>query len=274
MGDVNKVRIDLTGAPQTMLATLYAKALDADADHPILNDPFAKDLVGRIQYDWRETTITARSAPLITARSAHFDRWVRHFLSEHKQAIVLHVGCGLDSRAFRLNPSPEVEWYDIDFPDVISLRKKLYPIRKNYHLVPASATEHMWIGEFTADRPVLFIAEGVTMYLTKDDGIALLRRVVKQFPSGELHFDVFNRFAIRSQALNGGVRRSGSVLRWAVNTPDEILRAVPGVQLVSAVSLYDAETFREAPTLNRVGGRIMARLPVLRNVHQFHRYTF
>ena len=57
------MRIDLSGAPQTMLATLYAKALDADFQEPILGDRFAKQIVERIDYDWRKTNITASFLP-------------------------------------------------------------------------------------------------------------------------------------------------------------------------------------------------------------------
>ena len=62
-----------------MLATLYAKALDADAPHPILGDRSAKDIVERLDYDWSATTITARRAPAVTTRSLHFDTWARQF---------------------------------------------------------------------------------------------------------------------------------------------------------------------------------------------------
>ena len=43
-----KLHVDLSGAPQTMLATFYAKALDADLDNPILGDRWAKDIVDRL----------------------------------------------------------------------------------------------------------------------------------------------------------------------------------------------------------------------------------
>ncbi len=43
-----RVRVYLNGPPQTMLATLYAKALDADLEEPILGDRFAKQIVERI----------------------------------------------------------------------------------------------------------------------------------------------------------------------------------------------------------------------------------
>ena len=114
MTDTDKVHVDLSGAPQTMLATLYGKALDAESDNPILGDRFAKDIVDRIDYDWSKTSITARTAPAVTVRTAHFDNWVGQFLGVHPEAVVLHLGCGLDSRFFRLQPGPCIEWYDVD----------------------------------------------------------------------------------------------------------------------------------------------------------------
>ena len=82
---MDRIRVDLNGPPQTMLATLYAKALDADAPNSILNDHYAKAAVERIDYDWDATTIDARTAPSIAIRSAHFDNWARQFLAVHDE---------------------------------------------------------------------------------------------------------------------------------------------------------------------------------------------
>ena len=77
----DKLHVDLSGAPQTMLATFYAKALDADLANPILGDRYAKEIVERIDYDWKKTAITAGNSPSVTTRSAHFDNWARQFLA-------------------------------------------------------------------------------------------------------------------------------------------------------------------------------------------------
>ena len=207
-----KLHVDLSGAPQTMLATFYAKALDADLEKPILGDRWAKDIVDRIDYDWSKTTITARTSPSVTTRSAHFDDWARQFLAVHPEAIVLHLGCGLDSRYFRVNPGPGVEWYDVDYPDVAELRRQLLPEHEHCHVVSASVTDPAWLADIPADRPTLMIGEGLTMYLTEQDGVALLRRIVDHAPSGELQFDAFSRFGIKTQWTNAVVKRSGATL--------------------------------------------------------------
>ncbi|WP_084496937.1 class I SAM-dependent methyltransferase [Nocardia amamiensis] len=269
------MRVDLTGAPQTMLATLYAKALDADAQTPLLGDTWAKDAVRRIDYDWRSTSITRRNQSGVTLRTVHFDNWAREFLAQHDRATVLHLGCGLDSRVFRLDPGPDVEWYDVDYPEVIALHEQLYPARAHHHRIAASVTDREWLHAIPADRPVLMIAEGLTMYLTEDAGLALLRAVVEHFPSGELHFDAFNALGIKTQKINTVVRRSGSTLHWAINGPDDIVSAVPGVRQLAAISVFDSESFQQGVSGGyRLMGRVMSLVPALRMIAQYHRYAF
>jgi O-methyltransferase involved in polyketide biosynthesis len=269
-----KVHVDLSGAPQTMLATLYAKALDADFDNPILGDRYAKQIVERIDYDWQKTSITARRAPSVTTRSAHFDAWTHKFLAVHPEAVVVHLGCGLDSRFFRVQPGPGVEWYDVDYPEVAALRSQLYPVSDHYHVVAASVTDPVWLADIRADRPGLMIGEGLTMYLSEQEGVALLRRVVEHFSSGELQFDAFNWLGIKSQVLNTVVRRSGSTLRWAINRPDEIVAAVPGVRLLAWERWFESDTFAQLPRSAKMMGKAMALVSAVANMAQYHRYAF
>ena len=274
----NKVHVELSGPPQTMLDMLYAKALDADAAHPVLGDVYAKKLVDQLDYDWRKSPTNRqrrRQVSSIAVRSAQLDIWASQFLSVHERAVVLHLGCGLDSRVFRLDPGPGVEWYDVDYPDVIALRERLYPAREHYHLVSASATDPSWLAAIPADRPALLLAEGLSMYLTENDGLALLRRVVERFPTGELQLDFWSRLGMRAQQkTNKVVTRSGSTLGWAVNGPDDILAHVPGVQSMVAVSLFEADTVQRLTKGYRRVARSASRIPGLRSIIQLHRYAF
>jgi O-methyltransferase involved in polyketide biosynthesis len=269
-----KLHVDLTGAPQTMLATFYAKALDAGLEDPILGDRLAKEIADRIDDDWKKTAINAANSPSVTTRSAHFDDWTRQFLAVNPDAVVLHVGCGLDGRCFRLDPGAGVEWYDIDYPEVAKLRQQLYPTRDHYHVIAASVTDPSWFAEIPHDRPILMIGEGLTMYLTEDDGVSLLRRVVEHAPSGELQFDAFNRLGIKSQWMNAVVRRSGATLYWAINGPDDIIDAVPGVRLLSWVSAIESDKFKKLPWYYRLMVKVMTPVPTLRYMAQYHRYAF
>ena len=270
----DKLKVDLSGAPQTMLATFYAKALDADRPVPILGDTMAKEIAARIDYDWSRTTMTPARSPAVTTRSAHFDTWTRQFLAAHPESVVLHLGCGLDGRFFRLRPGPGVQWYDVDYPDVATLREQLFPSAENCHVISASVTDPAWSADIPTGRPVLAIGEGLTMYLTEVDGVALLRRIVDRFGSGELQFDAFNSLGIKTQWSNAVVRRSGARLHWAINKPEDILRAVPGTRLLAWVSPFDTSEFGLVQPAYRVVAEVMSWLPATRYMAQYHRYAF
>lgn len=269
-----RTRVDLRGAPATMLATLYAHALDADSADSALHDHWARRIVDAIDYDWAATTITARNAPSVTLRAAHFDRWTRQFLAVHADAVVMHLGCGLDSRYFRVAPGPGVDWFDVDYPDVVALRERFYPARPGLRAVAASVTDPAWLDDVPADRPTLVLGEGLTMYLTEADGRALLRRVVSRFPRGEVQFDAFNRLGIRAQWTNAVVRRAGATLHWGIDGPADILDAVPGLRLLAWVPVFESEAFRDLGAGYRVMAAVMNRVPGLRTMAQFHRYAF
>jgi O-methyltransferase involved in polyketide biosynthesis len=271
---MDKLKVDLTGAPQTMLATLYGKALDADLPNSILHDTYARDVVARIDYDWSRTSMTPANSPGVTIRSAYFDLSAWQFLAVHPEAVVLHLGCGLDSRYYRLGPGPGVEWYDVDYPAVAELRRQLYPPREHCHIVAASVTDPAWLAGIPADRPVLMLAEGLTMYLSEADGHALLRRVVDHFPSGELQFDAFSRLGVKLQWANAIVRRSGATLQWAVDRPDDVLSAVPGLRLMSWTSAFDADGYDQLPMRLRVLSGLMGAIPGARYMSQYHRYSW
>jgi O-methyltransferase involved in polyketide biosynthesis len=269
-----KVSVDLSGPAQTMLTTLYCKARDADSERPILGDRFAKDAVGRIDFDWDGLKVADRWTPLVTVRTAQYDIWASQFLARHPHATVIHLGCGLDSRVFRLDPGPGVQWYDVDYPDVIALREQLYPTRPSYHLVATSATDPSWLDEIPVGGPVLLLAEGISMYLTERAGVALLQHVVDRFGTGELQIDFYNWLVIRSQKTQKLQRQSGSTLHWAVNGPADILGRVSGVRLLAAETFFDTTTFRRTSAGFRLAGRLVRAVPPLRRALQYHRYAF
>ncbi|MEV0364563.1 class I SAM-dependent methyltransferase [Nocardia fusca] len=278
MGDASeppKIRIDLTGAPETMLGTLYAKAVDAGSENPLLGDSWAEAAVRRIDYDWGRTNITKRNSAGVTLRTVHFDTWARDFLARHRSATVLHLGCGLDSRVFRLDPGPHVEWYDIDFPEVIALHEQIYPSPEHYHRIAAPVTEPQWLQTIPPDRPVLMIAEGLTMYLTEEDGIALFRRITEHFPTGELQFDAFNTLGIKAQKINTIVRRSGSTLHWAIDRPDDIVDAVPRTRQITTIPVFESDAFEQGLSGHyQWMAKAMSAIPAVRTIAQYHRYAF
>ncbi|GLW11945.1 putative polyketide synthase protein [Microtetraspora sp. NBRC 13810] len=267
-------KVHLTGEKATLLATLYGRALDSLAKQPILGDPFAIHAARRLDYDLRRTRVSPTHAAVIALRAKQLDLWTAEFVAAHPEAVVLHLACGLDSRVHRLDPPPTVEWYDVDYPEVIELRERIYPGRDAYRMIAASVTDPGWLREVRGNRPALVVAEGLTMYLREQDGLDLFRRLTGHFPEGELAFDAYTRLGVRLQRFNAAVRAAGATLYWGFDDPAALERAVPGVRLVAEVGLLDVPGFDRLSRGDRVTFRLLSSVLPLRRLARLLRYRF
>lgn len=268
-------KVTLTGAPETLLATLYGRALDSRAARSVLHDETAARAVERIDYDFRRTGMTATTAAGVALRGRQLDTWTREFLDAHTDATVLHLACGLDTRAQRLATGPSVRWIDLDHPEVVALRERLLPPAPgDYRLVGASVTDDGWLQAVPADRPTVAVFEGLTMYLHEEDGRRLIERITGRFPSGQLLFDCYGTIGIRLQKLVTAVRTSGATLHWGIDDPRELETWHDGLVLLDALRSVDMPGLDLLPRVGRAQMRVLARLPKLRDVGRILRYRF
>lgn len=268
-------KVQLEGNKLTLLVTLYGKAIDSRSRHPILGDTYADEVLGRLDYDFKRLRIPGGADISLPVRAKHLDGWTRVFLAAHPGATVLHLGCGLDSRVLRVAPPPGVRWYDIDFPDVIALRRRVYPERAGYTMVGASVTNADWLERVPRDRPVFVVGEGLVQYLTPMDGIAMFRRFVDGFPSGELAFDAYSRFVVRTTRLLPAAREANVRLSWAIDDPQQLVREIPGLTLTDDVPFLTLpELVERLPRWRRAILRLAGRLPVVAHAIRHLRYRF
>jgi O-methyltransferase involved in polyketide biosynthesis len=272
---VEREKITLTGAPETLLATLYGRALDSRAPRSVLHDEAAARAVERIDYDFRRTGMTATTAAGVALRGRQLDEWTREFLAAHPEATVLHLACGLDTRAQRLGVPPGVRWIDLDHPEVVALRERLLPPPEgDYRLVGASVTDDGWLQAVPADRPTVAVFEGLSMYLREEDGRRLVEGITGRFPGGQLLFDCYGTIGIRLQRLVPAVRNSGATLHWGIDDPRELEGWHDGLVLLDALRSVDMPGLDLLPPAGRLQMRVLARLPRLRDVGRILRYRF
>jgi methyltransferase (TIGR00027 family) len=224
-------KVDFTDIPWrsvqwTMLVTLYLRAYESRSRQSIIADHAAAEAVDRIDYDFDRMERTLRPASnqyIVALRVRQFDDWTKDFLRRHPDAVVLHLGCGLDSRAFRLDLPAGVTWYDVDVPQVIELRRRLYAETERYHMIGSSVTAAEWLEAIPSDRPTLIVAEGLLMYLQPEEVRGLLQRLTDRFSAGgEIAFDVVPRWALRVNKFQ----------HWGVGDEREIEAWNPRLRLV------------------------------------------
>jgi methyltransferase (TIGR00027 family) len=253
----------------TNLCTLYLRAYESRSPAPVLGDTAAADAVDRIEYDWarmRRATRPESNRYLVAIRAKQLDDWSAGFLRRHPDAVVLHLGCGMDTRAFRLRPPDAVRWFDVDQPAVIALRRKLYDDRDGYRMIGSSVTDE-WMDEIPADRPTLVVAEGLVMYLVEPEVRALLARLTDRFAGGELLFDTTSPMGPRlSKVLTKGITK------WGIGDIHELERWNPRLRFLEqapVVALYG----RVPSAAVRLMWRLVNATP-MRNFDVLNRFEF
>lgn len=251
MADNNhKGNIKLTGAQETLMLTLIARARDTESTHPILNDTYAASIVKQVKdsgYDFskrlRYGLLERPTSALISLRTRLLDLKTEAFLAAHPgRATVLHLACGLDSRSLRIGWQGEGRlWVDVDKQDVIELRRQVMRDPSpgpgaEYRLIDPSITEEGWLEkcDIPTDRPVLVIMEGLTMYLAPEEVYGLLRQVTRYFLDrdvhGEIYFDAAGTIIVNTANMLGALRQLGTSLKWTLTDHSELENEVPGLQ--------------------------------------------
>jgi O-methyltransferase involved in polyketide biosynthesis len=265
-------KVLLTKEKETLLATLYARALESRSPNPILHDQMAEEAVGRIDYDFDRLKVDTLS---IAMRAKQFDLWTTDYLANHPNAIVLHLGCGLDSRVFRLNPPLTIRWLDVDFPEVIDLRRRLYRERAGYEMVGSSLSDLQWIDTLPHDRPAWVLLEGVSMYVSTDIMHPLLRQLTNHFPSGAIAFDAISPAATRMAGANRSLRATGATFGgFSVDDPQDLKKVAPKLEFVKQSRTPEMPGYAKLPLAMRALVRIFDFFPSLRKLSRLLLYRF
>jgi O-methyltransferase involved in polyketide biosynthesis len=224
-----KTRITLTPEQETLLIPLYIKG---QPENPLFFDPKAQEILNQVDYDFNRLQVPYKTVILICQRAKKLDAVSRDFLAEHPVGVVLHLGCGLDNRFWRVD-NGEVEWYDLDMQPVIELRRQFYPAHERYHLIASSVTDLEWMDQVkAAGRPVLVVAEGLLMYLGEVDVMRIVVQLTKNFPGCRLIADVFSRMAARSATRHPSLKQTGASIGWGIDDPHTIEAWAPGIHLI------------------------------------------
>jgi O-methyltransferase involved in polyketide biosynthesis len=232
----------LSGVAETLLITLYIRATESQRPDALIKDERAEALVRQLDPETLRKTLALTEDTgrlVLILKSREFDRFAQDFLGRHPDAVVVHIGCGLDTRFERVYSEPpdngQVEWYDLDLPEVIDLRRALIGGEGGrYHLLAGSVLEDAWLEavEPHRQRPFLFLAEGVFMYFTEAQVKSLVLRLKEHFPAAELVFDAYSPFMRLAHNLRVIRKRVGVRLIWDLKHSQDLEGWGAGIRLL------------------------------------------
>jgi O-methyltransferase involved in polyketide biosynthesis len=268
-------KVDFTGVrwgslDWTNLYTLYLRACESRLAQPILGDRAAAEAVDRIDYDFARTRRSVRPSTnqfLVALRAKQLDVWAMDVVQRYPDAVVLHLGCGLDSRALRLGVPQGVQWFDVDVPQVIDLRRTLYADRDGYRMIGSSVTDIGWLDQIPAERTALIITEGLLMYLTNVEVRDLLQRLTDRFTIGGLLADLLSPWGPRLSKLF-----TSGIVKWGTRDGHELAQWNPRLDLVESSTFVDPAKISLKP--QRVLYQLLCAIPAIRHYDRLYRFRF
>lgn len=185
---------------ETLLINLYMRHLDFKGTAPILNDPFSSAVVEQIDYDFAKFDDARLSKTGTIIRAKFFDDETLRLAAEFDRPVIVQLGAGLDTRPLRLQSAlPSATFYDLDLPDVISVRDALLPKAQNNFSLPRSMLDPSWMDELAAKHGsagYIFILEGVSMYFEKEEFKEFFIVLSQKF-RGYVLSDFMSNFAVK-----------------------------------------------------------------------------
>lgn len=202
---------------KTLYIPLYGKAF-VSKKGIILSDKKAEEIWEKEKFPLGRKSKSKWLAYFMGMRSAVIDSWVSEKISEKPERLVLHIGCGLDSRIERVK-APFEKWFDVDFPEVIGIRKEYFSETEKYKMLGASASETDWIFSLPDSEKVLVVLEGISMYLSKEIIKNLFAAIAKKFPEAEIIMDVYTEKAVKASRIKNPIQDVGALPSFGISEP-------------------------------------------------------
>ena len=203
----------LDGISETLLIPLYSRAVETQSKNPIIKDHKSVEIVSQLNKVFRDSSsplhqrlaqgkvrnrANTKLIAFLAMRSRRFDQYCLEYLQRCPSGVIVELGCGLSSRFSRVD-NGQVRWYDLDLPEVASIRERFFPETARCQLIASSVLDVHWMDQIVPTKdPVLFIAEGLFMYLSEAEVRTLITKLHRRFPGGELACEVVNTFVIKA----------------------------------------------------------------------------
>jgi len=161
-------------------------------DKRLFEDPYSEKLLSPL---WKFWVILARSPKMLnllikwrekltpgiigglTCRTRYIDDVLNNAIKEGVETVV-NLGAGMDTRAFRIPGIENIQYFELDFPELQKAKrayidKRIGELPANVSLVPVDFNsqelgEELKKAGYTLSSKTLFIWEGVTQYISKE----------------------------------------------------------------------------------------------------------
>lgn len=222
---------ELNGVPRTLLIPLRGRYLETKRKDGIIDDPKSVEIIDSLEHDFDDTELPWDGQILMSVRTEILDEAINEFLAENPDSVIVNLGCGLDTRVDRVD-NGKVQWYDLDLPETIDVRRKFFKENRRYKFISKSVLDFDWVNEIVKGKKTLFIAEGLFNYFSEEHVKEIFFAIKKNFPSSQLIFEAYSMLITKSWHRQKHIRNAFSMFKWGVAKGKTLEKWDPAIRFI------------------------------------------
>ena len=235
---MNSEKVDVTGVPETMLQTLYARARESKKEKHCIYDEKAVEIVSQLDYDFSLADKDKAMCSGVIARTILLDRMVQNFLEQNSDTTVINIACGLDTRCYRMSGKYK-HWYNLDLPQTMEIRKRFLEENGDITQIACSAMDDSWTQKINkTDGEVLIIIEGLTMYLSQEDVRQIFSIIGRCFEHATVYVETMAPWIV-SHFKEKSIEGSCAKFSWGIKNGKKLEKLLKGFRNVEDRSLTE-----------------------------------
>lgn len=248
--------ISLITISETAIITLKARSLEdrilQSGTHGITDQSLLNGLTRRLPADTTERILNSKLPAALTRyialRARKYDEVAKQFLKDEPNGLVVSLGCGFDTRYWRVSRQPW-RYVEVDLPEIVFIKRQVLGDQIDYPIIASSVSETSWIKAVSRiqTEKVLFIAEGLLMYLPQDAVKTLFKRLTQTFSNASFVFEVVNKRYTQGFWKTIAARKmkrrlhsdAGTAYQFGISKADEIETYGEGIKVVEEWSYFE-----------------------------------
>lgn len=222
---------------ETALIPLAIKASETVRPNARIRDYKAKEIIDTLGVDVSKFD-PFLSHEGVVARTLMFRRALKKLIEKFPDALCINLGCGFDDKFSQVD-NGQITWFDVDLPDQIEVRRKVYEDRERCTMLPGSALDGEWTKGLPKKDMTIVVMEGVLEYFSKDQVKTCLNMLCDSFPHGYLLAELHSPFLEKHGSHHDAVKNTNATFGWGTKTGRELLQLEPRMSFVSERSYND-----------------------------------
>jgi O-methyltransferase involved in polyketide biosynthesis len=235
----DKDLLKLDGIEQTMLLPLWGRYSESKKQGGLIKDQKCIEIVEKSGLDFSGIAMQQHPVSRLSwiTRAWNLDLELKKLIANEKAVTVVCLGCGLDTPFFRSTHS-NMDWYDIDLPQVIEFRKSLLSDVINCTMIPGSVLDPLSYQNIKVSGTLVVLALGLLYYFTEAEVQQIFSNIAGLTSNSKIIIDYCSEKGVALGNKMVIQNCSGAKMIWFANDATQLSSLHPNIHIIENYPLF------------------------------------